>query len=161
MDSSEATGGSPDFQSAFEPHCSNNDCFDDRGQHVPDGVMVYDTKKQITVKPVQPPTTLYEQGLHNYANGTSDIEVIQHPPGGKITVGFSSTITVPGVAMVFCAAGANGIYMAGGAADAEGNTGAVAISTDSGQTWTPFGNYPLPVTTMVAAPENDIVKQSD
>jgi hypothetical protein len=146
------------YKSAFLPHCATNDCIDEKGQHVPDGVMSIPGDK--TAKPVKPP-------IINYALGTSSVGIAYGDPletwgsaeiqisvktiesDGK-PVTSTKTISVTGVKKVFCVAIADGILMAGGAADIAGETGAVALSFDMGATWKTIANRASPVTTMVA-----------
>lgn len=137
----------------FVDQCVNNDCFDSLGQHVPDGVMQYDLKTQTTAKPDLPPTIFYDSGAVSYDPGSGDVIVTKHPPGGQITVGFSSTVSMPGIGRVTCVAGYNGIFMAGGYTNDSGEgPGAVALSVDGGATWSFFAGTSTGVTTMIAAP---------
>jgi hypothetical protein len=149
------SGGSGGF---FPSFCTGNDCRDANGQNVPDGVMRYDTKTQIDVQPVNPPAIFYDTGRIEYRTyGTSTVKVTTHPPAGQIAAGFSSTVSVPGIALVTCVAGCNGIFMAGGFVSSDGDgPGAVALSTDGGKTWTHFAGTSSGVTTMIAAPASDI-----
>jgi hypothetical protein len=159
MVSSAETGDDPAYRSSFTAHCTSNDCLDNRGQNVPDGVMCNDVKKQVTIKPVAPPITFYDSGTHSFdfasgdpseTWGSSEIKVTPLP-ASAIAPGF--TMSIPGLKKVFCVAGYNGIYMAGGSPDLDGTTGAVALSVDGGKTWSMFATFPSAVTTMIAAPE--------
>lgn len=150
------------YRSSFPSYCTGNDCVDANGQNVPDGVMQYDKKSNITVKPTTPPIIGYSEGVPSWyfasageTWGSSNVEVVQHDfaPG---LPGHTSTVSIPGVKKVFCVAGANGIFMAGGSADLSGDSGAVALSVDGGKTWAPFATYPNAVTTMIAAPAQDL-----
>jgi hypothetical protein len=139
----------------FPSFCTSNDCLDAKGQNVPDGVMANDTKTQTAAQPVNPPAISYDTGIIDYAtNGTDKVKVTVVPPEG-----FSSTASMPGIAIVTCVAGCNGIFMAGGYShvdDSGEGPGAVVLSTDGGKTWKPFASTPTGVVTMIAAPAGDI-----
>jgi hypothetical protein len=154
VSSTPTEGADPDtYKSAFLPHCEGNDCFDERGHHVPDGVM--SAPSAVTAKPVKPP-------IINYADGTSTVSFASGDPletwgSGQVQVTEETvdstgtkTVSVPGVPKVFCVAVSGSLIMAGGAADIAGENGAVAISLDLGVTWKTIAGHDSPVTTMVA-----------
>lgn len=157
MVSSTPTHGADGYVSAFLSHCAGNDCIDNRGQHVPDGVM--GAAGSITAaKPVKPPIINYALGDTTIGTatggetwGSDQVEVTVETvdtDGAPVTT--TTIVTVTGVQKVFCVAVAAGIIMAGGAADIAGETGAVALSFDHGVTWRMLAERASPVTTMVA-----------
>jgi hypothetical protein len=166
MAGSQGTGGDTGYRSPFEyKHCKGNDCFDELGQHVPDGVMVFDKNKNVTLRPKKPPVINYAQGLSSvgFASGdpqetwgSSEVEIVTETENGKET----KTVSITGLKKVFCVAGANGIYMAGGSPDLAGDTGAVVLSVDDGKTWDVLDTFASSVTTMVAASGSDIPKST-
>jgi hypothetical protein len=147
-------------------YCDQNDCFDDYHNHVPDGVMIYDDKRKVTMKPKFPPTTSYADGAQwtfitdqGSLYGSSIVYIKIETEDD--TEEFSTSI--PGLAIVTCVGGANGIWMAGGFiksgfSEAEAGGGSVAVSTDDGHTWTTVMNTPRPIMTLAAAPAGDIAK---
>lgn len=157
-----------DYQSAFPVLCSSNDCLDQRGQHVPDGVMTKDEEestdetKKTTMKPTKPPVVSYLGGGGvSYDDGKNTVEVtreVEDSDGGTKTE--RATVAIPGVGCVTCVAGHNGIYMAGGFVDANDieSKGAVAISIDDGKTWQLLAHTANGVTTMVAAADDAFKK---
>jgi hypothetical protein len=164
MVSSTPTEGDPDYKSEFLTHCARNDCVDEFGQHVPDGVMA-NGQVAITAKPVKPP-------IINYAQGTTSIGVASGDPqetwgSDKVEITVTklvdaepvvtkTTVAIPGLKKVFCVAGAGGFLMAGGSPDLNGDTGAVVLSLDQGTTWKVLATRASSVTTMVAAPAGDL-----
>jgi hypothetical protein len=174
MISSNDTGASPDYVSDFPPsYCSQNDCLDNKGQHVPDGVMANDPPpssindpvpptppKKLTANPVLPPIINYWNGTSSVAFssdgetwGGSDVRIVQIDDNGSQQ---TAIVSIPGLQKVFCVAGADGILMAGGSPDKDGGSGAVVLSLDKGQTWTMLAQHDSAVTTMSAAPALDI-----
>ena len=99
MVSDEDTGGSGFYESRFPFYCIGNDCLDSKGQHVPDGIMRHDQVKEITAQPVVPPTYFYGLGQIDGASGTNEITITKLNAEG-VTV--SDTVTMPGIANVFC-----------------------------------------------------------
>ena len=64
------------YKSAFLTHCAGNDCTDELGQHVPDGVM--SAPGAITAKPLQPPIINYVQGTHSFSFSSGDPSDLYH-----------------------------------------------------------------------------------
>jgi hypothetical protein len=146
------------YTSKFLPHCADNDCTDDFGQHVPDGVM--STPGSVTAKPVRPPSISYVNGASTIGSLTG--EPPETPGAAEIMITVETTdshgtpiistkiVSVPGVPKVFCVAVVNGVIMAGGSADKTSDSGAVAISFDLGVTWKAVARRASCVTTMIA-----------
>lgn len=159
MISSTAIDDPSSYRSDFsDTYCVDNDCLDERGQHVPDGVMDSDGDK-VTMQPEQPPIAFYGNGYHSfnissegetYGSSRVKIKIIETDEGGHETTK-ESTVSIPGIAKVMCVGGVNDIWMAGGfkGLDSDGG-GAVAMSTDRGTTWTSVINTPQPILTLSA-----------
>jgi hypothetical protein len=164
--SSTNTDGDPAYRSTFPSFCTANDCFDARGQRVPDGVMRHDTATEVTMKPVLPPITFYEQGLHSFnissdgtTHGGSLVDVTL--PATDTTAAETVRVSIPGIQKVTCVAGVNGFWMAGGFVGQDIDAaGAVVFSVDDGATWNslgttpegkPIGSTTAGVVTMIAA----------
>jgi hypothetical protein len=132
-----------DYISPFPSYCVHNNCVDESGQHVPDGVICQNATDKIVVRPVDP-------GLWDYASGnrvtgnSGSVEIVDS------AAGITLTKSMPGIAIVTCAAGAGGVLMAGGYT-ADSSSGAIAYSLDGGKTWRPLTTTPQPVTTMIAS----------
>jgi hypothetical protein len=149
--SSVDTGGSADYRSAFPPtYCSQNDCFDDNGNNVPDGVMKHDLDAKLTIKPEQPPIISYGQGGHSFDSSSDG--VTYGGPGIVVNDEFllkNFTTSVP-FPKVFGVAGLHNIWMAAGSNDQAGDSGALAASTDRGRTWTVYAAPAGGIHTIVA-----------
>jgi hypothetical protein len=136
------SSGASTFPSTY---CSQNNCFDGLGQHVPDGIMHEDKSVGFLIRPTDPPTIEYS-GFGSVAwGGTSTVEMINAP------LLLDSVIAVP-VNQVTCVAGISTVWMAGGFNDPVGDTGAVAFSFDAGNTWKGSLAVDSGVVTMLAVP---------
>jgi hypothetical protein len=128
-------------------YCIDNDCFDVLRQHVPDGVMHDDEVAHLLIRPRDPPAIDYNGNPNNiaYWSPINAVEIVR--PSEPPTV-----VTVPGLAQVTCVAGNGSVWMAGGWNDEDGNTGAVVMSVDGGETWTSVTAVDGGVVTLTAAP---------
>lgn len=163
VSSTGTTPGDNTYRSAFpDTYCVDNDCLDDLGNHVPDGVMDNDNDR-VTMQPEKPPISTYSNGGHSfnfssggqtYGSNKVRIKITEETGDGKKTT--ESIVSIPGVAKVMCVGGVNDIWMAGGfkGLDFDGG-GAVAMSVDRGQTWKSVINTPQPILTLSAAPAED------
>ena len=147
---STAITDSSEYRSAYPSlYCSHNDCVDDLGYHVPDGVMMLDPSGTLLIRPQQPPISNYGLGLHSYDTSSDDVmygndavEVVS-PNSFKLN-------TIPGISIVTCVAGVNGFWLAGGFVGKNFGPGSVAISYDNGETWSTLAGTSGGVLTMVA-----------
>jgi hypothetical protein len=108
------------WRSEFPPaHCIHNDCTDTLGQNVPDGFMHEADDSDVLIRPKKPITINY--GIPSFEYGDSNqVEIVSS--------GHTVTRTVSGIGTINCVAGANAIWMAGGA-------NGIKVSFDDGVTW--------------------------
>jgi hypothetical protein len=134
------------YRSSYPPsYCRQNDCIDQFGQNVPDGIMGHDPVTKITVKPVAPTVNDYSSGSVDYPTNPSN-EIIVADENNLAPV----TVAISDIGWTTCAAAAQGVLVAAGTVDA-GQSGAIVVSLDRGLTWELLHATPDPVLTVVAS----------
>jgi len=142
------------YRSPFPPaHCTHHNSFDPIGQNVPDGYM--DALRAVTMRPKQPPLFEYSVGVIGEQENTF-LPWTPSPVVQVTTADGTVERTVPGFSAVYCVAGANNIWMAGGIRTDEAGA-ALALSFNNGATWTAVTfSDDDPVLSISAAPMTDI-----
>jgi hypothetical protein len=160
ISSTDTSGVDPSgYRSKYsDTYCAENDCLDEQGNHVPDGIM-HNENDKVTMQPEKPPISDYATGLHSfnsssggatYGSDKIKIKITKIDEDGTETT-TESTVPIPGIKKVMCVGGGGDVWMVGGFKGLGfDDGGAVAMTTDRGETWNSVIRTPQPILTLTA-----------